>query len=123
MSYQAVVFVKNNARVVHSDKPFVKGYSHHSVVMNPDLSEVKGIEPQYWKRGPGQKIIAMSEQERKTRDLHIDRYGVDNESVIESTDKSHVIFGFDKPSLVLGFSAGAFLVNMFWLVFKLVFYK
>ena len=68
-----VVFTKHNARVLKG-KRLDKDYSKENVLLDPDLSLVHGVPPQYWKR-EGDRIIEMSPEEKRIRDTRIKFFG------------------------------------------------
>ncbi len=69
-----IVFTSNNARVFEYVGTLPKG-----ALLNPDLSQVGGVSPHYWKRGKGRCIVKMSIAERLARDADHALHGVDNE--------------------------------------------
>lgn len=60
-----VVFTSNNARIVKDNKPV-----YGTVVVDPDLSRVRGIPPHFWKLVDG-AIVEMSRPEKVARLAHI----------------------------------------------------
>lgn len=77
MKQTAVVFTRNNARILVNHKPRL-GYNPTSrVVFQPDLSLVRGVPTHYWKLDSGQ-IVEMSPTEKRRRNIHIKLYGIDN---------------------------------------------
>ncbi|RMF55079.1 hypothetical protein D6745_03190 [Candidatus Woesearchaeota archaeon] len=61
---QVVLFTRNNARIFYTDN--VKQFGNLDIVVNPDLSLVKGLPPHYWKK-KGNKIVPMSKSEMNKR--------------------------------------------------------
>lgn len=71
-----LVFTRNNAR-------FAKGHpieklKGEAIVINPDLSKVKGVKPHYWKLVKGE-VLPMDQFERECRDRDIAKNGCDND--------------------------------------------
>lgn len=72
-----VVFTKNNARVVHNPENLERFRNHPYCVVDPDLSQVKGTPPHFWKLEGGQ-ILPMSALEQVAVLDHHEKYGVCN---------------------------------------------
>lgn len=81
----AVVFTKNNARVLSGPAAeLVK--NNKNVVIDPDLTAVSGIPPHYWKLFDN-KVLPMTSLEIAERDLSIKLKGIDNTVVIDEPKK------------------------------------
>lgn len=72
-----VVFTTNNARVL-TNPTFREINTYKNAVVDPDLSKVIAVPPHFWKKGPGNLIIPMTDSEQKARLDDIKRNGVDN---------------------------------------------
>lgn len=75
MKQRAMFFTKTNARVLKNsdiDKKI------KNLVINPDLTLVSGVEPQYWIFKEG-KIVAMNAGEKAERDMQIIDNGIIND--------------------------------------------
>lgn len=74
----AYYFTSNNVRSTCDPEMIncLKGLPN--VVVNPDLSSVKGVKREFWKIENG-KIVPMDEFERDAIRAHHDKHGVDNE--------------------------------------------
>lgn len=74
--HTAVIFTSNNARLIPFDH-FDELPQTANILVDPDLTQVDGIAPHYWKCVDN-KIIPMTELEKMDRDHdHVER-GVDN---------------------------------------------
>lgn len=75
---RAVIFTKNNARIVNNitDVEYYKALEN--AVIDPDLINVRGIPPHYWKLDNG-CVMPMTEAEKLTVDEHHSENDVDNE--------------------------------------------
>lgn len=66
---RVVVFTADNARVLYTETP-EHWVNTPQAVINPDLKEVTGVEPHYWKLVEG-KVLPMTDPERAARrDYH-----------------------------------------------------
>lgn len=86
MNHKVVVFTKNNARVFTN--PQVEEIEklksrYETVIYDPDLSGVQGVEPHFWRYVEG-RIIPMNQAERNERMLDISENGVDNISSLST---------------------------------------
>jgi len=77
MKQTTVVFTRNNARVLVNHKPRLGYNPTNRVVLQPDLSLVRGVPTHHWKLDSGQ-IVEMSPVEKRRRNIHIKLYGIDN---------------------------------------------
>lgn len=73
----AVVFVKNNARIIKDPAVIAQLGEQHQFVLNPNLSKVIGVPPHLWKLADG-KIVPMSDAEQIERTIAIQQEGIDN---------------------------------------------
>lgn len=74
---KVVVFTKNNARIVVTDE--IKHYERlPNALINPNLSQVKGIPPHFWKL-ENKKVVPMNRDEKLARLSDHEAFGVDNE--------------------------------------------
>ena len=63
-----VVFTKNNARIIKSDKGTLA--FKEPFLVNPDLSSVSGVPPHYWKL-LGDVVAPMNALEKGIRDIQL----------------------------------------------------
>lgn len=64
--HRAVLFLKDNVRIIITDDPSTyRGIP--GVLIDPDLSAVKGHPPHYWKMDKG-KVVPISNEEKVRRD-------------------------------------------------------
>lgn len=72
----AVIFTRNNARIVKfTDFDSIKEYAN--VVLNPNLTLVKGVPPHFWTLEDG-FIIPMNDDQKSIRIKQIESMGIDN---------------------------------------------
>ena len=112
-----VIFTENNARI-YKGKP---ERSSENILVNPDLSRVKGIPPHLWKR-VGNEIHPMSDDESLSRLKHIDNFGVSNAEAEPYKPKIHTMYVnrfIYKPMTILNklalFAAGFMVASLMWL--------
>ena len=77
----AVVFTSNNARIVVNPSILQKLAlkDKKNVVINPDLSLVKGVAPHFWKLSDdGKMVVEMTRPEKLVRLASHEAFGVDN---------------------------------------------
>lgn len=72
---RAVIFTSNNARILYGDDKDI--LSIKGAIVDPNLSQVTGIPPHYWKLSNGH-IVEMNPDEKAERDKNHLRYSVDN---------------------------------------------
>lgn len=78
MKNELWVFTKTNCRrITHPNPKELKAYESHSA-LNPNLDQVRGIPPHFWKL-ENHLVIPMNEQEQKMRLMEIKKSGFDNE--------------------------------------------
>lgn len=73
----AYIFTSNNVRSDSDPAKLAEYRRWKNALIDPDLSSVKGVPRQYWKRR-GDEIIPMSAAERAVRDSEHLSQGVDN---------------------------------------------
>lgn len=76
-----VLFTKTNARVLANPTDLASFIKHKLAIIKPDLSQVKGVPPHFWKYEFGM-ILPMNADEQNERLRLIKEIGVDNETVI-----------------------------------------
>jgi hypothetical protein len=76
---KVVIFTKNNARIIITNE-LSKYKKMQNAVINPDLSNVLQVAPQYWKL-EGKKIVEMTRPEKMARDLDISLNGANNQLI------------------------------------------
>ena len=68
--HRVVVFTEDNARVLYTDTPQLWEHTPQAVI-EPDLKEVTGVAPHFWKLVDG-KVVPMNDVERASRkDYHL----------------------------------------------------
>jgi len=72
-----VVFTDNNARVLVNPLDLKAFEGAANAVINPDLWELRGIPPHFWKLVEG-KILPMTPEECAARQSQLDKSGADN---------------------------------------------
>lgn len=114
---KAAIFTTNNCRVVKGVDPnHFSGWKN--VVVNPDLSKVRGLPPHHWKLGKNGSILPMSKNERLQRDQHIEKHGADNRVILIPKKAIHGVSW--KTTLLwalLWMSLGASLLEL-WIHFQ-----
>jgi hypothetical protein len=76
MNY-VVVFNRNNAFILRRIEN-IRPYCHMSnAVINPDISRVRRVHTQFWKRGRRGQIVPMTPREQKARLDYIQKTGLD----------------------------------------------
>lgn len=73
------IFTGTNARVFEypSDEFFKEASAWPNCVPGPDLSNVDGVPPHFWKQEGG-VVVPMNKAEQEARLEKIERFGVDN---------------------------------------------
>ena len=77
-SMTVVIFTSNNARILSGVEDITPYSDNPDLVVDPDLTQVRGIPPHYWKLEKG-VVVPMSKSERERRDLEHVNNKVDNE--------------------------------------------
>lgn len=72
-----VVFTTNSVRIIPADQAPKELIKWPNVVINPDLSKVQGLLPQFWKLDNGE-VVPMTPKEIRYRKRHIEVNGMDN---------------------------------------------
>lgn len=76
MPNKVVIFTANNARILHV--PETRPYEGvENVLINPDLTEVRGLAPHYW-QNVGGKVVPLDPSARAARDTDLDNNGCIN---------------------------------------------
>lgn len=70
------VFTANNCRLIKGTAESWK--NNPNAVVNPDLSEVKGLPPHFWVLSKDGRILPMQTEDRSARMVHINQHGADN---------------------------------------------
>src|ERR1044072_7340853 len=78
MKQTVVIFTTNNARIlINPEHPKLLA-KRFNVLLDPDLSRVRGVDPHYWKVVKGE-IYPMNHFEAELRRDHVERFGADND--------------------------------------------
>lgn len=72
-----VVFTTNSVRIIPAHQAAKEMTKWPNVVINPDLTKVQGLLPQFWKIDNGE-VIPMTSKEIRYRKRHIEKNGMDN---------------------------------------------
>lgn len=85
MTHTVVIKTSNNHRVimVEDATPYL---DQVGVWIDPDLTEVRGIPPHYWKHD-GRRHVPMTAEEKLAVDQHHDANGVDNDVSVPGSAK------------------------------------
>lgn len=76
MKNKIVIFTSHNARILNIDDEMIHQYEQYAnAVINPDLSQVKGIPPHFWKL-QGKRVVPMTFEEKKFRTELINKHQV-----------------------------------------------
>lgn len=73
---KVVIFTPNNARIIVTTEP-AKYRKMPNALLNPDLSNVISVAPQYWKL-QNNKVVEMNHPEKLQRDADIRINGANN---------------------------------------------
>lgn len=72
-----VVLTRNNARLIVNPSDLDKFLGKQNVFINPDLTDLKGVPPHFWKAQRG-RLVPMNALERRFRIRDIEKNGSEN---------------------------------------------
>lgn len=112
---KVVVFYKHTARVYWNPENLAHFKKNPAAMIDPDTSKVDLVEQHYWKRGPKNTVIEMTQEEKSDRLKEIQQ-GVEASMeviprALKSTQKSiiltYLIVAFG--SIMVGYLLGRFI--------------
>lgn len=72
-----VVLTRNNARIVTNPTDLDKFLGKQNVFVNPNMEDLKGVPPHFWKSQRG-RLVPMNALERRLRIRDIEKHGSEN---------------------------------------------